>query len=370
MRYTEQDLVRLAKRENNKKRTYLVVNPLQGKHVPVRPGEAFSMFDCLAELLKKAYGSERLLLVGFAETATAIGAAAAEKLGAFYVHTTREQTGEEEFFFFSEQHSHATEQKLLRTGFDRAAEQADRIVFIEDEITTGNTILNLVRLLRQAYPDRLEYSAASLLNGMEEAHLRRYEEERVRLHWLVKTSHAAYGERVLSILEDGTYHGCRTEKPDAEPEEHRIAGRADARRVTDGQTYHGACEGLCKEIFRIRRPDPGSRVLVVGTEECMYPALLLGRRLERAGHNVRCHSTTRSPIAVSADPSCPLHERYELASLYDSGRRTFLYDLAAYDEVLVVTDAEGGEKEGLYSLVHALRSCGNENIRVFRWCSI
>ena len=102
----------------------------------------------------------------------------------------------------------------------------------------------------------------------------------------------------------------------------------------------------------------------------MYPALLLGRRLERAGHNVRCHSTTRSPIAVSADPSCPLHERYELASLYDSGRRTFLYDLAAYDEVLVVTDAEGGEKEGLYSLVHALRSCGNENIRVFRWCSI
>ena len=81
MRYTEQDLVRLAKRQNNKKRTYLVVNPLQGKHVPVRPGEAFSMFDCLAELLKKAYGSERLLLVGFAETATAIGAAAAEKLG-------------------------------------------------------------------------------------------------------------------------------------------------------------------------------------------------------------------------------------------------------------------------------------------------
>lgn len=370
MRYTEQDLVRLAKRENNKKRAYLVVNPLQGKHVPVRPGEALSLFDGLAELLLNAYGEERLLLVGFAETATAIGAAAAGKLGSFYVHTTRERTGDEEFFSFSEQHSHAMEQKLLKTGFDRAVEQADRIVFIEDEITTGNTILNLVRLLRQAYPDRLEYSAASLQNGMEEAHLRRYEEEQISLHWLVKTSHAAYEERARGIREDGVYHGRRIEKPDTEPEEYRIAGRADARRVTDGRAYQRACEGLCEEILRLRSPEPGSRVLVVGTEECMYPALLLGRRLERAGHDVRCHSTTRSPIAVSADPSCPLHERYELASFYDSGRRTFIYDLAAYDEVLVVTDAGGEEKEGLYSLVHALRSCGNENIRVFRWCGI
>lgn len=368
MRYTERDLVRLAKRENNEKRKYLVVNPLQGKHVPVRPGEALSMFDCLAELLLKEYKGERLLLVGFAETATAIGAAAAERLGSFYVHTTREQTGKEEFFSFSEQHSHATEQKLLKTGFDRAVEQTDRIIFIEDEITTGNTILNLVRLLRQAYPGRLNYSAASLLNGMEEEHLRRYEKEQVRLHWLVKTSHAAYGERVSGIREDGIYHGRRTGKPDPEPEEYRIAGRADARRITDGRAYHKACEGLCEEILRIRRPGPGSRALVIGTEECMYPALLLARRLERAGHDVRCHSTTRSPIAVSADPSCPLHERYELASFYDRGRKTFLYDLAAYDEVLVVTDAGNGEKEGMYSLTHALCSCGNEKISIFRWC--
>lgn len=32
-----------------------------------------------AELIKEAYSSERLLMVGFAETATAIGAAVAKK---------------------------------------------------------------------------------------------------------------------------------------------------------------------------------------------------------------------------------------------------------------------------------------------------
>ena len=33
--YTEKQLVAVAKRENNTKRNYLVVNRLQGKHVPV-----------------------------------------------------------------------------------------------------------------------------------------------------------------------------------------------------------------------------------------------------------------------------------------------------------------------------------------------
>ena len=36
--YTEQGVVRIARRENNNKRKYLVVNRLQGKHVPVKPG--------------------------------------------------------------------------------------------------------------------------------------------------------------------------------------------------------------------------------------------------------------------------------------------------------------------------------------------
>ena len=40
MNYQQKDLVRIAKRENNTKRNYLVVDPLQGKHVPVQPSNA------------------------------------------------------------------------------------------------------------------------------------------------------------------------------------------------------------------------------------------------------------------------------------------------------------------------------------------
>ena len=74
MGYVEQDLVRIARRENNTKRSYLVVNPLQGKHIPVSPKRALKLFADLADTIRNAYAGERLLLIGFAETATAIGA--------------------------------------------------------------------------------------------------------------------------------------------------------------------------------------------------------------------------------------------------------------------------------------------------------
>ena len=130
IKYAEEDLVAVAKRENNKKRTYLVVNRLQGKHVPVSPGKALQMFGCLADVLAEEYREERLLLIGFAETATAIGAAVAEKLGALYIQTTREQIEGVEYFYFSEQHSHATEQKLVKDDLDQAVKNVDRIIFI------------------------------------------------------------------------------------------------------------------------------------------------------------------------------------------------------------------------------------------------
>ena len=75
--------------------------------------------------------------MGFAETATAIGAQAAITVGADYIQTTREVIPGVNYLFFSEEHSHATEQKLVKDDIDRAAAETDRIIFIEDEVTTG-----------------------------------------------------------------------------------------------------------------------------------------------------------------------------------------------------------------------------------------
>ena len=75
-----QEIVAVAKRENNSRRNYLVLNRLQAKHVPASPKRALDYFEELAGQVKEKFGGERLLLVGFAETATGIGAALAVKL--------------------------------------------------------------------------------------------------------------------------------------------------------------------------------------------------------------------------------------------------------------------------------------------------
>ena len=145
------DMLHVCKRFNNKKRDYLFVNKYQGKHVPVSP---VNVYKAMSELYNKAYESlkneKRMLFVGFAETATAIGetlfyyATQSDKpLDVVeYVHTTRESLNLHELINFQEEHCHAPEQRLFIRDKDI---DFDSVVFIEDEISTGNTILNFIK---------------------------------------------------------------------------------------------------------------------------------------------------------------------------------------------------------------------------------
>ena len=74
MHYTASDLLRLTKRWNNPKRSYLLVDPLQGKHIPARPKDSWTLMTSLGDLLAERCPDARLV-IGFAETATALAAA-------------------------------------------------------------------------------------------------------------------------------------------------------------------------------------------------------------------------------------------------------------------------------------------------------
>ena len=407
MKYTEQDLVRIAKRENNNKRKYLVVNRLQGKHIPVKPCEAISMFRALADTLKGRYEKETLLVIGFAETATAIGVAVAAELGADYMQTTRELVSDATYLYFSEEHSHATEQKLVKDDIDRVIGTIDRIVFVEDEVTTGKTILNIINILRKQYSEKIAFSVASVLNGMDETALDSYQKYDIELFWLVKTNHAAYTEIAESYRGDGRYIICKDDiepehividqsasesdttvisqiarpilqngksgKEMANPEEKAIDGMVhmdyikinqymDTRRIVNPVEYAEYCAWLYQEIAARTDLHSTQNMLVLGTEEYMYPALFVAKKFEEQGKDVRFHATTRSPIAVSTEDDYPLHTRYELKSLYDSKRTTYIYDLQKYDTVVIITDAKGEVREGICSLVYALKVSGNGHI--------
>lgn len=371
--YKENDLVRIAKRENNTKRSYLVVDPLQGKHVPVSPKEVLSLFDALAELITDKYDKDKLLLIGFCETATAIGAEAAVHLGTRYTQTTREIIPGVEYLFFSEEHSHATEQKLIKNDIDSVVGVVERIVFVEDEVTTGNTILNIIRILDKLYPGKFQYSVLSLLNGMQREHISLYESKNIDLHYLVKTDHSSYSEIADQYKEEGQYNNCVldvTEKEFVDISVLQAKGYLNTRRLTDAKAYKKACDDLSTQVVeKVRKKLDlnGKKILVLGTEEFMYPAIYVGSKLEEMGNVVRTHATTRSPISVYLDEGYPLTKRFELRSLYEDERRTFIYNLDSYDQVIVLTDSERGNNLGLKTLYNAL-SRYNDNILVIRWC--
>ncbi|MCI8529155.1 MAG: hypothetical protein HFH82_08410 [Lachnospiraceae bacterium] len=367
MGYTENDLVKIAQRENNKKRNYLVVNPMQGKHIPVSPGKALQIFAELANLLGE-YQGEKLLIVGFAETATAIGAQVAITLKAQYIQTTREDMGNAACFNFSEEHSHATEQKLVKEDLDRVIGQIDRIIFAEDEVTTGKTILNIISVMEKCYqdlPEKIKFSVVSLLNGMTEEALEIYRERNIGVHYLVKTQHTDYHRIADRAVNDGTYYDKNVDCTKATAS---IAaeGAVNTRRITDTVEYTAACESLYDQMQGKISLSGREKVLILGTEEFMFPGLYVGKRLEEMGHLVRFHATTRSPINVSQDEAYPLHERYELDSLYDGERNTYVYDIGSYDIVLVITDAPAVEEQGVYSLLNAVRK-KNKVVYLIHW---
>ena len=167
--YSSDDLIRLARRVHNTRRTYLLVNPLQGKHIPVSPGAALSMMGALGEKLAlEQPGID--LVIGFAETATAVAAVAAARMErpCHYIHTTREPGAFGESIEFCEEHSHAVEQRLRLSRLRPWIDRAQAIALVDDELSTGRTMVNAIRTLGEACPSirQKPLTVASLISRL------------------------------------------------------------------------------------------------------------------------------------------------------------------------------------------------------------
>ena len=373
--YTETELIALAKRKNNPKRGFLIVNPLQGKHIPVSPEKPLKLFKKLASLLKDRYPNEMILFIGFAETATAIGASVAFNFSeqSRYIHTTRECVElSEKIVDFSEEHSHATEQKLFCSDWKSFIDGVDRIVFVEDELTTGKTILNFVEALKSGgFIGGIEVAVASIMNGMNEGNITRFIENGIQFHYILKIDIEDYASVNIEIDEDGIEFNEIDNPMDMNGFNELIFNGAQDPRigVCIGE-YEKACEELALRVISTLGQSffENNKILVLGTEEFMHPAINLAYSIltKCSADSVKTHSTTRSPISMSNLQKYPINQRYKLKSFYDEQRETYIYNLGKYDEVLIVTDS-AAQNAGTESLLRALHSCENRNISLIRW---
>ena len=365
--YQEQDILRLARRRDTSKRAYLLVNPLQAKHVPSRPGEALAMMEALGRALAAEY-PDTGLVVGFAETATAIGAVTAGffPAGCVYLTTTRERLPEvRDWVLFREEHSHAAQQKLCGDGLRERLRHTKQLIFVEDELSTGRTMGNVVRQLRETYPEMADMPviAASLLNRMSEENIQQLRELGVTCRWLVRIPQEDYTPRVLQYtpMEPVDCRGSAAEEPESLYLGCALPNPRLGVPVAQYQRCCGALVGAALEKVRSRLR---GHVLVLGTEECMYPALLLAQAIEAGGSaaSVAVHATTRSPIAISSDSGYPITNGYEMSSFYEKDRNTYVYNLQRYDTAIVLSDAAPDNPDGPRDLASA---CGLWGMRPF-----
>ncbi|MEV8431975.1 phosphoribosyltransferase domain-containing protein [Streptomyces chartreusis] len=142
----------------NPKRAHLLVSNVLGKHVPQSPSVVYGAGFALGCRVRELLGAEeaaRAVVLGYAETATGLGHSVADGVGlAPYLHSTRRPVaGVARAGGFEESHSHATSHLLLPE--DPALLVGDGpLVLVDDEFSTGNTVLNTVRDLHERYPRR------------------------------------------------------------------------------------------------------------------------------------------------------------------------------------------------------------------------
>ena len=306
-------------------RSYVVVNPLLAKHIPAAPGTSLDYFKKLGDMVADACQNEKVLVIGFAETATAVGAAVASVIkNAVYVHTTREAfPARRPVAVFMEEHSHAKNQALfLDEGFADLSKY-DRLVFVEDEITTGKTILNFLTKIN--FSGKITISAL-VFNGFNDKDYFGYDAD---FYCLQRIGYVE--ELYLDVFPNP-----------------RMGVRADEYIMACGALTEWFIKSVGLSAIKEKR------VLVVGTEEFMYPALTLGEKLEKYARSLMSHSTTRSPLSPGDNPGYPINSRVVFPSVYDANRTSYFYNIKQYDTVIIVTDATGGA-EGLIDSIRATK---------------
>ena len=357
--FTPNDVLRLAKRLNNKKRNYLLVNPLQGKHLPVKPSAALEMMNFLGEKVKKNFSAR--LVIGFAETATAIGAIVAKNISddCFYIQTTREDLNGT-FIEFLEEHSHAPEQKLFSEDLSALISRTNEIIFVDDEFSTGKTLLNVVIRLKNEFPalKNKKICAASIINRLSEENLAILAEENISCVYLVKLNQNFDVDKFF--VESAQEISPINKKISF----YKKIFSNDARRGVKIGEYFAQCSELGNFIVDILNSEKISgEILILGTEEFMLPAIIAGNCLESKNFSVFTHSTTRSPIGICKNENYPIREGFKLKSFYNSTRTTYIYNLKRYDAAIIVTNSENFSL-GLKDLISALNFHGVDKIFV------
>lgn len=374
------DLLGLALRRNPK-RAHLLVSNVLGKHVPQLPSVVYAAGRDLGVRVRGLLGdaeARRAVVLGYAETATGLGHCVADGIGlAPYLHSTRRPVDSvRRAGGFEESHSHATSHLLLPED-PRLLTRDGPLVLVDDEFSTGNTVLNTIRALHELYP-RERYVIVALVDmrsPRDQGRLADFAREIGARVDLITTASGTVSlpdgvlERGQALVEE--YEASALPAPRKEGGSVTRVDIGWPAGVPDGGRHgfapehrtalQAALPGMADRLAEALVPGGGpgaaagpARVLVLGFEELMYAPLALGvaieERLPAGSAEVRYSTTTRSPVLAVDDPGYAIRSRLVFPAHdapADGPGDRYAYNVAGggFDAIVLVVDSVGDRPE-------------------------
>jgi hypothetical protein len=309
---------------NNAKRGFLFLSKVLGKHYPSCPNKMQEVHENIARQIKPKLKPGPTIVIGFSETATCLGYgiyAALNQPDSYYQHSTRHRIDRPMLLAFNENHSHATSHYLYYPESIRhqtMLKNAANIVFVDDEYTTGNTLLNIISAFKEKQISP-HFIATSILD------------------WTTKSKDSCLPE-IVSLVKGSVMFSGNHSKPVSAyvsemtmPPVHQNLSNAYGRV---------GCEMLSVDFkSKITRfPGKHERVLVIGTGEFMNIAYLLGLFLKSYTPEVFVQSTTRSPIMLGND----VQSAFMFKDNYGENIDNFLYNVInqSYEHLYVCYETD------------------------------
>lgn len=326
--YPLTDLFDIAERRNPK-RAFLFVSKVLGRHIPVSPQVMRNVYTQLAEQFLGTLDGP-VVFIGMAETAVGLGAGVFDEVrkhhpDCVYLTSTRHPVDGELLCEFKEEHSHATDHLIYcpsTPDMRRTVAEAQTLVLVDDEATTGKTFLNLLASLRASGALRQvrRVIAVTLTDWSGEA----------------LSQNSPLPVHAVSLI-SGNWRW--TPEPDAPlpvMPPVNVTSRGNVP-ITGKQSWGRLGMQIPASDLGLKvKVSHGENILVLGTGEFVWEPFLLAERLGSAGAQVLYSSTTRSPISTGF----AIQSAIAFSDNYGLGIPNFVYNVAhqRFDRILLCTE--------------------------------
>jgi hypothetical protein len=301
------------------RRPYLLISKPAARQIPIRPAFMNSMVSLLVDQINDLEGP--VLVIGMAEGGIAPGGnmhrdLISRSVESYYTCSTRMRLDKEILFQFEEAHKWALPHNIYLSVDPAIYDRIKTIVIVEDEITTGNTTMNLMQNIVDSnrFKNLKKIIPAAFADWSQAAADKRFP----RL------------SSSVSLLTGLLKHNNISANP-VSPEVYEWEKIIDNINLDKdwGRLTSSTVDDCLLLDFTVKL---GEKILVIGTTEYAWPPFMLADRLEKQGADVEFVIAQQNTLTVGDT----IKQTFVFSDNYGLGINNFLYnvDVRKYEKII------------------------------------